>query len=373
MKLFTCGPVEMYENTLEISSKQIPYFRTQDFSNIMLKCQEQFLRFVNAPKPSYLAVMTASGTGAMETAVMNALNEKDKVLVIDGGGFGHRFSELCTHHGVTHDDIHLAFGETLTRNHLIPYENNGYTALLVNADETSTGQLYDLQMLGDFCTEQNMLFIVDAVSAFLVDEIDMQKMHIDLVLTASQKALALAPGLSFIVVNERMKRIIDKNECVCTYLDLKDAFKNMERGQTPYTPAVGIVLQLADRLDQIDQIGVDKVIAQAQANAKYFRMRCDEIGLKYGQYPLSNALTPLLFDDGKAYDYFLEAKEHYGLMLTPNGGSLSGSVLRVGHMGNLTTKDYDAVIEFLRRYCNEGYFISCWQGVSDFKKYPANS
>ena len=348
MKLFTVGPVEMYESTLNQRKEQIPYFRTKEFSNIMLQCQEKFLSLAKAPKGSKLAVLTASGTGAMETAVMNALNQNDKVLVINGGSFGKRFSELCDVHSIEHHDILVPFGKALTYKDLQPFENQDFTALLVNAHETSTGQLYDLNMLGDFCQRNNLLFIVDAVSAFLVDKIDMEQMHIDLLLTASQKALSLAPGLSFIVVNERMYDVIENNKCVCKYFDLKDYFLNMERGQTPYTPAVGIVYELYDRLNQICAIGIDEINRQHHQRAEYFRKECDKIGLKYGQYPLSNGVTPLIFENGKAYDYFLDAKDHYDLMLTPNGGPLSETVLRIGHMGNLKKEDYDLVINYFK-------------------------
>ena len=347
MKLFTVGPVEMYPNTLDVGSRQIPYFRTEEFSKTMLECQEMFIRLAKAPAESSLAVLTASGTGAMETAVMNALNERDNVLVINGGSFGQRFSELCDVHHIRHTDIHLSFGQVLTKEMI--EDKKGYTALLINGHETSTGQLYDLQMLGDYCYKNHMKFIVDAVSMFLIDPIDMEAMHINLLLTSSQKALALSPGLSFILVDPSMKKVIDNNTCVCKYFDLKDYFLNMERGQTPYTPAVGIVYELEDRLRQLIEESIDTVIKTAHDKAMYFRKRCKEIGLKIGDYPLSNGLTPLIFENGKAYDYFLDAKENYGLMLTPTGGSLSKTVLRIGHMGNLTLQDYDQVIEYFKK------------------------
>lgn len=348
MKLFTVGPVEMYDETLNIGSKQIPYFRTEEFSNTMLKIKNNFLSLVDAPLDSSFAVLTASGTGAMECAVLNCLNKNDKVLVINGGSFGKRFSELCEALEIPHDDLVLPFGKTLTLSQLESYEGKQYTALLVNMHETSIGQLYDINMLGDFCERNGMYLIVDAVSSFLVDELSMNKMKIDLMLTASQKALALSPGLSFIVSSPRMTAKINENKVSSIYFDLKSYFKNMERGQTPFTPAVGIVYELEERLQSIVDKGIVAILEEKSELANYFRKKCADLPIEIPNYPLSNGLTPIVFPNNNAYELFLLAKEKYGLMLTPNGGDLANKVLRIGHMGNMSKSDYDKVIEFFK-------------------------
>lgn len=349
MKLFTVGPVEMDERIREIGGQPIPYFRTDEFSQIMFDIEKKFLALLHAPENAKLITLTASGTGAMEAVVMNVLSEADKVLVIDGGSFGHRFFEMCELHKIPCTPLKVPFGVTLTEEMLLPYENQGYTALLVNIDETSVAQLYDYKMLGDFCKRNQMLYLMDAISSFLADELDMQKGHVDVVITASQKALALPPGLSFVALSERIiQERVMKLPTKTMYFDFKDALKNMERGQTPFTPAVGICYQLSARIDALYTAGIDASIAHHKELADYFRGLCRENGIKIAEYPQSNAVTALHFPDNNAKAVFQEMKTRYNKMLTPSGGALADKILRVGHLGNLTKEDYKVLVEELR-------------------------
>lgn len=347
MKIFTVGPVEMDDEIRRIGGEPIPYFRTPEFSKLMLRVEDNFKKVVHAPQDARLIVLTASGTGAMEAAVSNVLDKEDKVLVINGGSFGRRFAQLCEHFEIPYTEIKLAFGEVLTGKHLEPFENQGYTALMVNLHETSVGQLYDIDLLSAFCKRNHLLFIADVISTLFADAFDMEASGVDVVIASSQKAMALPPGLSFIMTDRRAEERIMNHHVASMYFDLKDYYKNMERGQTPFTPAVGTILQLDYQLQKIADEGIDAVVEQHAKRAAYFRNLCAENGIQIADYPKSNALTPLIFE-GNAYDIFLRLKDEYQLMLTPNGGELSGRVLRVGHLGNLKNEDYDAVVRALK-------------------------
>ncbi|MBR3600064.1 MAG: alanine--glyoxylate aminotransferase family protein [Lachnospiraceae bacterium] len=348
MKLFTVGPVDMYEETLRIGGEPIPYFRTNEFSDIMFDVERKFLDLLDAPKGSKLITLTASGTGAMEASVLNLLCNDDKVLVIDGGSFGKRFSQICQLHNIPYTPLVLEFGETLTDDKLRKYDNQGYTALLVNIHETSIGQLYDYKMLGEFCKRNNMLYIVDAISSFLADELSMKAAGIDAVITASQKALALPPGLSFVALSPKaLNERVSKLPVKCMYFDFKDYLINMERGQTPFTPAVGIVMQLKQRLDDIYSRGIDSEISHHRELAEAFRAMCDKHGISVVDFPKSNALTTIQFPKSNALEIFAVMKDKYGKMLTPSGGEIGKRVLRVGHLGNNTIEDYEELIKEL--------------------------
>ena len=347
MKLFTVGPVEMEEAVLKQGGEPLPYFRTAEFSEIMLEIQSRFLELMDAEEGAGLITLTASGTGAMEASVLNILTKEDRCLIIDGGGFGHRFTEICALHGIPFESLRLSFGETLTEQRLRPYEGRGFTALLVNIDETSTAQLYDYRMLGGFCRRNGCIYMVDAISSFLADEFSMKEGGVDLCITASQKALALPPGLSFVVVSPGMiQERIGKIPKRTYYFDFEEYLVNMKRGQPPFTPAVGIILQLQLRLREICSKGIESEIREHEERAAYFRKLCCEEGLALPEYPMSNAVTALVFPDGGADALFHKMKDRYGKMLTPNGGALKDTVLRVGHLGALSTEDYrDLIIE----------------------------
>lgn len=345
MRLFTVGPVMMYPETLEESGRQLPYFRTAEFSAMMLDSEAVLKRLLGAEDASKVAFLTASGTGAMEAAVSNTLTSDDKVLIIVGGGFGRRFAEICDVHNIHHDSVDLEFGETLTGDRLEAFRGRGYSALLVNIDETSTGQLYDIHLLSDFCRSEGMMLIVDAISSFLADDLDMERDGIDEIILSSQKALSLEPGISMVVVSPRAYDRIRMIPSPSYYLDLDHHFIDQERGQTPFTPAVGTLINLNRMLHMVESKGLDRKISETAALASYFREGARRIGLIIPDYPLSNAVTPVLFD-GNATEVFESLRER-GITVTPSGGDLKNRLLRVGHIGNLSESDYDILLKEL--------------------------
>lgn len=340
MKLFTLGPVEMEPQTLEISGAQTPYFRTQPFSETVLACKRAMLRTANAPQDSDMVFLTASGSGAMEAAVMNCFDHRDKLLIIDGGGFGRRFTEICSCHSIPWASVQLPFGTALTREMLAAEAGKGFTGLLVNIHETTTGQLYNMEMISAFCRSEGLILMADAISSFLADETDMAGWSVDALIVSSHKALALAPGMSFILLSPRMMgERIDRIRCANLYFDFKDYLKNGIRGQTPFTPAVGVISALRGRLERIETLGVRTVVRQTAAQAADFRGRITGLPVRLPQYSLSNACTPLIFDTGGAGQIFERLAAEHGIYVNPNGGALSDTVLRVGHLGNLDISD----------------------------------
>ena len=193
---FTVGPVMCSDEVCAVGGEQVPYFRTSDFSNIMFENEQLMLKFAKAPEGSRVAFMTNSSTGSMEAVVMNCFDGSDKVLVIDGGSFGHRFVELCEIHEIPHTILHLSYGQKLTKERLYDYDGQGFSGLLVNIDETSTGVLYDAEMLGEFCKKNDIFYVCDCVSAFLADPFNMARCGADVMITGSQKVLACPPGIS---------------------------------------------------------------------------------------------------------------------------------------------------------------------------------
>lgn len=253
---FTVGPVMSDPGIIEVANHSTPYFRTSEFSEVMKENENLVLKFLDAPEDSRCIFLTASGTGSMESCVMNILNNEDKVIVINGGSFGHRFVELCELHKRNYTEVKCEFGHQLKRDQLNGLEN--HSALLINMHETSSGVLYDMKMVSEFCKENGILLIIDAISAFLSDELDMKELGAAAVITGSQKALAVQPGVSLIAIAPTALERIENNKEVCMYLSMKEALKNGERGQTPFTPAVTTLLQINKRLARINRGGCSR-------------------------------------------------------------------------------------------------------------------
>lgn len=350
MTLFTVGPVQMYPASLQIASQQEPYFRTPEFSAVMLEIERNFLDSIHAPEYASFAALTASGSGAMDAAISSCFTPRDKLLILNGGSFGQRFTEICDVYQIPYDALTLPFGTGFTPGLLEPFEQAGYTALVINLSETSTGQLYDGQLLGKFCRRNGLYFVVDAVSAYLADPIDMEAMGIDLLLTASQKALALSPGLALVAASQRLtEERIFQNKRASYYLDLKEHIVNQKRGQPPFTSAVGTVLMLQQRLQSILEQGIPFVNEEHHQRAAYFRQYAEKLKLPIPDYRLSNSCTPILFPDGGAKRVYETLKSRYEIFLTPSGGERADYILRVGHLGNLQPADYDNLYDKLKR------------------------
>lgn len=351
MKCFALGPVEMFPFTLEVSKQQIPYFRTPEFSAVMLDSEKRFKRVLNAREDDKVIFLTASGTAAMEATVFNCFTQEDKLLIINGGIFGKRFVEICEAFSYNFESVDLKFGEILTEKHLEEYEGMNFSALLVNIHETSTGQLYNIQLLSDFCKRNKMYFVVDAISSVFADEYNIDRYEIDATILSSQKGLAIGPGMSFVLLSESLWREkVSKNNPPSLYFDFKDYVENQKRGQTPYTPAVRVALELNDMLVHIEEEGIEHRIAHVETIASDFREKIKSVeGVHIPEYPLSNASTPILFDNFNADMVYEIMKNKYGIVLTPCGGDLKHIMVRMGHIGNHTLEENDLVIDVLKR------------------------
>lgn len=345
---FTVGPVQSSDAVCAIGGEQVPYFRTAEFSELMFENERLVKKFANASDNSKVVFMTCSGSGGMEAAIMNCLNKNDKALVINGGSFGERFVELLKLHEIPFTEIKKEHGKALSAEDLEPFEGQGYTTILMQKHETSTGVHYDINMVADFCKRNHLFLIVDTISTFLCDPFDMSSSNTGIMITGSQKALACAPGIAVMVLSpDALKRVKTNHSC-CQYLDLKLALKNMERGQTPWTPAVGVLRQINVRLKEIEAMGgAEAEIARCAELAKYFRGKLVEHHLPFEivSESLSNAVTPLHPTTQSAFKIFLKIKDEYGMWICPNGGDMKDTIFRVGHIGYLQKEDYDKLID----------------------------
>lgn len=337
---FAVGPVMSDPDILKIGGQPSPYFRNQEFSNVMLENEKLFLEFFKAPKGSRCIFLTTSGTGAMESCVINLIKDDDKVLVVNGGSFGHRFVELCELHQKNYTEIKCEFGHTLRQEQLDVFAGEGYTVFLVNMGETSSGVLYDMEMISAFCKQEGIALIIDCVSAFMADKIDMAQFGAIACLTGSQKALGLHPGVAAIALSpEGLKRVEVVPE-KCMYLSMRQALKNGERGQTPFTPAIQVLLEMNVALKKIKaEGGIDVQNEKMSKRAKIFREFISQLPFEFVADKPSNAVTSLQPLNVGAKSIIETMKNDYHIWVCPNGGEIADAVFRVGHIGYITDED----------------------------------
>lgn len=345
--LFTPGPVPVDRHILAIGHEQPPYNRTVDFSALTHDILSG-LKYVFQTEGS-VALLTGSGTAAMEASILNFLCTTDKALIINGGTFGQRWCNLCDIHSISYDeykvppekDVDLTFLDGLL-------SSNQYTALLVNAHETSTGYLYDIEAIGQTAHRYNVFFLVDAISTICADDFFMDKWHVDAAILSSQKALALPPGLSFVAMNDRAIKRLANRTPKSLYFNLQDYLVNQERGQLPYTPAIGIMIQLHRRLSDIQDQTLSALVLTHKKRAEAFRQTLDDLSFSILPKRSSNALTALLCDGFIATDIVEELHKQYNIIVAPNGGELKASVFRIAHMGAQNAAGAQRLDEALR-------------------------
>ncbi len=200
-----------------------------------------------------------------------------------------------------------------------------------------------------------IMILILSANSFLADEFNMAELGADVMITGSQKALACPPGISAIVLSECAIGRVLNNDPRCMYFDLKDALSNGNRGQTPFTPAVGILRQINKRLKEIDTNGGVSTETQRIAALAYdFRSKIKNLPFEIVSESLSNAVTPLHPLTASAYDIFLTLKDEYGIWVCPNGGTLKDLVFRVGHIGALSFDDNTMLVNALKDMKRKG-------------------
>jgi len=288
-------------------------------------------------------IYTASGTGAMDAVVTNYVTTKKKALVIVGGSFGRRWSELCSYYGVEHTDFPVEFARDIDYGQLESVVSTVRPdVLLTHHHETSTGQLFDMERIGMICRRYGVSLVADAISSFLSDPVDMASMGIDLMITSSQKGLNIAPGLSIVFI---APRLTDYNWAHCSYyFDFATNLRNLTRGQTPYSPATSIFLQLRARLDMLKaEGGPEANIARVRSRALEFRRLCDLYGWKRPAENPSNCLTGF-FVNANA-DIMAAELIRRGFYIMPGG---TYGYFRVAHLGEQTPSELKALAEAIR-------------------------
>jgi aspartate aminotransferase-like enzyme len=339
----------MDEATRNDGEQQMVYHRTPEFSRRLLSCESLLKHACGADSDARIVILTGSGTAAMEASVLNLFAPGEEVLVVQGGDFGFRFGEIARLHGINVVEVRLEPGRQLTADDLRSKAHDGLAGMLINHHETSTGTLYDLALAARFCRERGMFLVVDAIGSFLADPLAMSELGIDALIFSSQKALALPPGLSFVVLNSRAQMRVQHVPRRSYYFDFRRHLADILRGQTPFTPAIGLLCQLERRLERLMERGVQQHVETIRSRAADFRGKIAGLPLALFSEAPSNAVTALAPLDVATPQYYVSRlASDRRIYVCPNGGALGGRIFRVGHLGDLSPADNTRLAGALR-------------------------
>ncbi len=344
---FTVGPTEYSKDLYKIYKNKLRDYDERTGTFIIDSLNKGFSNILNTKNHKFL-YLSMTGTSLMEVTLLNIFNEKDKVLVIDGGDFGARFCSILTRLNIKHDVVKINHFDTVKEEDLEKYDNKSYTALLVNMLETSTGVLYDMDLLANFAKKNNMLFVVDAISAFMAHPVDIDKYNIDACLVTSQKGLACMFGLSILgLSNKACQKILDNNPNTYSF-DLKMYLKAMEGLKTPFTPTMNVILEVYYKLKEIEKLSMQYYYNDCLSKAKYFRDGLDKLGIKYYKDYQSNAVTVLEVSDSiSLYNYLMDKKINIAA-----SRKNYNNIVRVANYGYTTLKDYKKLLKYIEKWKN---------------------
>jgi len=298
-------------------------------------------------------LLTCSGTGGMEATIVNTLSPGDKVLVLANGFFGERFADIAEIFGAEASRLRFEWGRAVdpqaVRQALS--QDTGTKAVLVTHNETSTGVTNDLASISAVVREYEKLLLVDAISSLGAIDLPADAWGCDVVVTASQKGWMAPPGLAMVSVSERAWKANAQAKMPRYYWDFAKAKSFLDKGQTPWTPALTTIYALAAALELFEREGLANIVARhARVGAKA-RDGVKSLGLSL--FPedscASNTVTAVKAPEGLDVKKLLKIlREEYNIVLAGGQQRLDGQIFRIGHLGYVNEGDIDAVIEALK-------------------------
>ena len=323
--LITPGPTAVPEQVLLDMARPMIHHRTPEFEEIFKEARNGLKKvFKTEQEPLILA---SSGTGAMEAAVVNTLSQGDKVLVINGGKFGERWIKICQSYGINAESITVEWGRSVNPADVKAFldKNPDTKAVFVQGSETSTTVYHPIKELAAVTKNiPETLLVVDGITSAGVHDTRFDEWGIDILITGSQKAFMLPPGLAFITLSQKAWNI-----------NLKTELKNQLKNTTAWTAGVSLIVGLKTVISMMEKEGIDNVFARHAINAEATRAAVKALGLKLlaQDYP-SNAATGCFLPeniDGKAFVKYLRDK--CGVSLAGGQDHLAGKILRISHLG----------------------------------------
>jgi aspartate aminotransferase-like enzyme len=334
-KLFTPGPTSIPEEVLLEMAKPIMHHRTEEFLSIAKEVFEG-LKYLFQTKNDVL-IMASSGTGAMEASIVNLFSKGEKIIVINGGKFGERFVEIGKAYGLNVVDVKVEWGKTLKKEELekIIEENKDAKGVFVNLCETSTATHFDVKGYGEIVSKyEDIVLVVDAISSLGAVPCYMDEWKIDCLITGSQKAFMLPPGLSFISLSEKAWNKTKNSDLPKYYFDLKKYRKTLEKFDFPFTIPVSLIVGLKKSIEIIKGYTLEKIWEEHKKRAEATRRAIISMGLSLLSSSPSDALTAILLPDGIDGDQIIKfIRKNYGISIAGGQDKLKGKTVRISHLG----------------------------------------
>jgi len=340
--LFAPGPTQVPPEVLLAMASPMIHHRAPDFIELFEQVRTD-LKWLFQTTNDVL-VLASSGTGGMEGSVANFLSPGDKAIVVNMGKFGERWGKLCKAFGVVADEITVEWGHAVDPQKIADAlkKNPDTKAVFIQASETSTGVANNTQAIADIIRPlPDTILVVDAITALGVFDIRTDEWGVDVVITGSQKALMLPPGLAFVSISEKAWKLADKAKNTFFYYNFKKEAEGQRKQQTAFTPAVSMIVGLKEALRLLKEEGLHNVFDRHARLANAMREGVKAAGLSiFPKESPSNALTAIQAPDGiDGQKVYSRLRQSYGVTAAGGQDHLKGKIFRISHMGYVDTFD----------------------------------
>jgi len=365
--LLAPGPTPVPPEVLQRMAEPIIHHRAPGYEKILGEVREG-LKYIFQTKKEVL-IFASSGTGAMEGAVTNTLSAGDKAIVIEGGKFGERWANICKAYGVQAQILPVEWGQPIDPGLIAQAlkADPSVKAVFTQATETSTGVLYPIKEIAEIVSRYpGAIMVVDAVSHLGAVELPMDEWKLDIVVAGSQKAFMLPPGLSFAALSDKAWEFVGKSTLPKFYFDFKKELKNLMQNQSAYTPAVSLVVGLAESLQRIRKEGLENIFARHARLARATREAMLALGLKlYAPQAYSDAVTAVVAPPGVDGQKVVKIlRDRHNLTIAGGQDQAKGKIFRIAHMGYVDKFDVIMAVAAVEMTLKElGYALETGKGV----------
>ena len=340
-RLMTPGPTQVPEQALLAMARQLPHHRTPEFRAVLAEVQEH-LKYV-FQTANDVVLLTSSGTGAMEAAVVNTAPRGGKAIVLESGKFSERWRTICGVFGIEVVGHQVPWGQPFDADDVarLLQQHPDAAAVFTTLQETSTGVGHDIAAIGRVVGPSPALLVVDGISGVGVMECRTDDWQIDVLVVGGQKAIMLPPGLAFLAVSPAAWQRIESNaNRQAFYFDLMAYRKSLKQADTPFTPSIPLVLALVENLRWFRQKGMEAIWAQGEVLARAMRAGVQALGLSLFAARPAAGMTAVCFPEGICGETFVKRlRQRFGVKVAGGQGPAKGKIFRIAHMGQIDELD----------------------------------
>jgi aspartate aminotransferase-like enzyme len=363
--LLTPGPTMVPPEVLQAGAQPVIHHRAPEYDPLFARTNEGLQYVFQTANP--VVSFASSGTGAMEASVVSILSPGDKAITVEGGKFGERWTEIARAYGVNAVAIPVEWGHAIQPEKIekLFKEHPDAKAVFVTHCETSTGVLTDIKGIGQAVASADAALVVDAISSLGAEMLYTDDWKLDIVVSGSQKALMMPPGMAFASISPKAKALLQNAKCSKYYFSLSKYLKNLEKNTTPFTPAVSLTMALDQALKLIREEGIEQIWARHERLARAIRAGIRALGLELFARDPANVVTavkvPEGIDGGKIPKIL---RDDYGITIAGGQEKLKGKIFRIAALGYADTFDVTTVLSALELTLKRlGYPVELGSGV----------